>query len=119
MRRLELIRDELMGSGYIVDKRRSKKNLRCTEGIDYWIDCLLGGRNIRFKWKTAIYPHDPFRGVNETFEVLNAAGTRPMLEDHAEVFELNRMMDYESLDLFGTETTVLSQAIRMARLGKI
>jgi len=116
MQRVEEVRDRLMSYGYIFDERRSEKNLRCTEGIDYWVDCQGTGRDIRFKWRTIVYPGVPREDV-ERFEVLNREGTRPMLDDQDEIFELNRMRDYESLDLFGTETSNLETALRMSRLG--
>jgi len=105
-----------MTQGYVFDSRRSEKTLRALEGTDYWVDCQADGRDIRFKWRTAIYPGDPYREDVETFEVLNREGTRPMLDDVGEIIELNRMRDYESLDLFGTTTTNLEIAVRMSRL---
>ncbi len=105
-----------MSLGYVLDGRRSEKDLRHITGVDYWVDCQLGGRDIRFRWRTVVYPGDPSEEEVETFEVLNREGTLPMLDDVGEIFELNRMRDYESLDLFGTTTTSLEQAVRMSRL---
>ena len=119
MRRVEGVRDELMSCGYVFDTTRSKEDLRCTNGTDYWVDCQHDGRDIRFKWQTAIYPGAPHREEVVTFEVLNLAGTRPMLDDDNEIFELNRMRNYESLDMLGTECTNLQMAIRMSRLQKV
>lgn len=108
-------RDELMKAGYIFDDRRSHCNLRSTEGLDYWVDCISDGRDIRFEWKTAIYPGDPYRNEVETLVVLNKDGMRPMSDDSDEIFELNRMQDYETLDTLGYETTNTALAVSIAR----
>ena len=113
--KLQDVRDVLMSKGYAKDCLRSKGNAESISGFDCWVDCKKIGRDIRFTWCKANSSEKETTNMGH-FEVLNKQGSRPMLSDPDEIFRLNKMQDFESLDLYGTKSPNLHLAIKMSRL---